>query len=72
MAKDTPVRVRGALASTMYDKWVELGFKPGFGDDLFRIHAIRGMGGWFKSGAHRLYARSLSEFHHARPVELFL
>lgn len=41
VAKDTPVRVRGALASTMYDKWVELGFKPGFGDDLFRIHAIK-------------------------------
>ncbi len=41
VAKDTPVRVRGALASTMYDKWVDLGFKPGFGDDLFRVHAMK-------------------------------
>ncbi|MFQ0815696.1 twin-arginine translocation pathway signal protein [Brucella anthropi] len=41
VANDAPVRVRGALASTMYDKWVELGFTPGHGDDLFRLNAMK-------------------------------
>lgn len=41
VANDAPVRMRGALASTLYDEWVKLGFTPGFGDDLFRLNVMK-------------------------------
>lgn len=38
---DSPVRYRGMLVSSHYDDWQELGLRPGFGDDLFRVDGIK-------------------------------
>ncbi len=38
---DPPVRYRGMLVSTAYDAWTEMGLRPGFGDDLFRVDGIK-------------------------------
>ncbi len=38
---DAPVRYRGMLVSTAYDAWMEMGLRPGFGDDLFRVDGIK-------------------------------
>lgn len=41
MAQDPPVRFGGALVSTHMQAWRDAGLKPGFGDDRFRISAIK-------------------------------
>ncbi|MDO5736265.1 MAG: amidohydrolase [Propionibacteriaceae bacterium] len=38
---DSPVRYRGMLVSTLYDAWMEMGIRPGDGDDLFRVDGIK-------------------------------
>lgn len=38
---ESPVRYRGMLVSTEYDAWSQMGLRPGFGDDLFRIDGIK-------------------------------
>lgn len=38
---DSPVRYRGMLVSTAYDAWMDLGLRPGFGNDLFRVDGIK-------------------------------
>ena len=38
---DSPVRYRGMLVSTEYDAWMDLGLRPGFGNDLFRVDGIK-------------------------------
>lgn len=38
---DTPVRYRGMLVSSAYDRWIALGVRPGDGDDLFRVDGIK-------------------------------
>lgn len=38
---DSPVRYRGMLVSNAYDAWSQLGLRPGFGDDLFRVDGIK-------------------------------
>lgn len=38
---DSPVRYRGMLMSTLYDTWMDLGLKPGFGDDMLRIDGMK-------------------------------
>lgn len=38
---DSPVRYRGMLVSTQYDTWSEMGLRPGFGDDMFRVDGIK-------------------------------
>ena len=38
---DSPVRYRGMLVSTEYDAWMEMGLRPGFGNDLFRVDGIK-------------------------------
>ncbi|MDN5764809.1 MAG: amidohydrolase [Humibacillus sp.] len=37
----TPVRYRGMLVSNAYDAWAQLGLRPGFGDDRFRVDGIK-------------------------------
>ncbi|MGI8415717.1 MAG: amidohydrolase [Nakamurella sp.] len=37
----SPVRYRGMLVSTEYDGWSQMGLKPGFGDDMFRVDGIK-------------------------------
>ena len=39
--QDSPVRYRGMLVSNRYDEWVELGLRPGQGDDLFRVSGMK-------------------------------
>jgi predicted amidohydrolase YtcJ len=41
MARDPPIRLSGALVSTRMKAWREAGLKPGFGDDRFRVGAIK-------------------------------
>lgn len=41
MASDPPIRFGGTLVSTNMKLWREAGFKPGMGDDRFRISAIK-------------------------------
>lgn len=41
MADNPPVRYRGMLISTLMDEWINLGIKPGDGDDLFRLNGIK-------------------------------
>jgi predicted amidohydrolase YtcJ len=41
MATNPPVRFGGALVSTEMKAWVAAGLKPGFGDDRFRVGAIK-------------------------------
>ena len=36
-----PVRYRGMLVSSAYDAWSELGLRPGFGDDMLRVHGMK-------------------------------
>ncbi|MDJ0312568.1 amidohydrolase [Arthrobacter sp. H35-D1] len=38
---DSPVRYRGMLVSTDYDAWMEMGLRPGCGNDLFRVDGIK-------------------------------
>ncbi len=38
---DSPVRYRGMLVSTEYDAWSEMGLRPGFGNDLFRVDGVK-------------------------------
>ncbi len=38
---DSPVRYRGMLVSTAYDAWMDMGIRPGFGNDLFRVGGIK-------------------------------
>ena len=38
---DSPVRYRGMLVSSAYDRWSELGLQPGFGNDLLRVDGIK-------------------------------
>ena len=38
---DSPVRYRGMLVSSAYDAWSEMGLRPGFGDDLFRVDGVK-------------------------------
>ena len=38
---DSPVRYRGMLVSSSYDQISQLGLKPGFGDDMFRVEGIK-------------------------------
>lgn len=38
---DSPVRYRGMLVSTHYERWREAGLEPGFGTDLFRVDGIK-------------------------------
>ncbi|MDE2569784.1 MAG: amidohydrolase [Sphingomonadales bacterium] len=42
-SQGSPVRLRGMLVTTVADAWDEMGLKPGFGDDRFRV---RGMKAW--------------------------
>lgn len=39
--KDKKVSVRGEIDYKMYEKWVEIGLKKGFGDDILRIKEIK-------------------------------
>lgn len=41
MAKNPPIRYSGFLTSDLMDDWVELGLKPGHGDDRFRLTGIK-------------------------------
>ena len=41
IATDSPVRYRGMLVSSTYDAWSEMGLRPGFGNDLFRVDGIK-------------------------------
>jgi len=41
MATNPPIRFGGALVSTEMQAWLAAGLKPGFGDDRFRIGAIK-------------------------------
>jgi predicted amidohydrolase YtcJ len=41
MAKDQPVRFGGTLVSTYMKAWRDAGLKPGFGNDRFRVGAIK-------------------------------
>lgn len=41
MAKNPPVRYGGALVSTHMQDWRDAGLKPGFGNDRFRVSAIK-------------------------------
>ncbi|MEO5609546.1 MAG: amidohydrolase [Ornithinibacter sp.] len=41
VGEDSPVRYRGMLVSSAYDVWSEMGLRPGFGDDLFRVDGIK-------------------------------
>lgn len=41
MATNPPVRFGGALVSTQMKAWLAAGLRPGFGDDRFRIGAIK-------------------------------
>ena len=41
MKANPPVRVRGFLVSTAMDEWEKMGLKPGHGDDMFRLIAIK-------------------------------
>ncbi len=41
LGTESPVRYRGMLVSTAYDAWMEMGVRPGFGDDLFRVDGIK-------------------------------
>ncbi|MEO6998078.1 MAG: amidohydrolase [Terracoccus sp.] len=38
---EAPVRYRGMLVTSEYDAWAQLGLKPGFGDDRFRVHGMK-------------------------------
>lgn len=38
---DSPVRYRGLLVSSKYDAWTQLGLRPGFGDDMFRVDGVK-------------------------------
>ncbi len=38
---DSPVRYRGMLVSNVYDAWSQMGLRPGFGDDMFRVDGIK-------------------------------
>jgi predicted amidohydrolase YtcJ len=39
--EESPVRFRGMLVSTHYDRWAEMGLRPGFGNDLLRIDGMK-------------------------------
>jgi predicted amidohydrolase YtcJ len=41
MAKDPPIRFGGTLVSTQMKAWRDAGLKPGFGNDRFRINAVK-------------------------------
>ena len=41
MAKNPPVRYAGTLVSTHMQAWRDAGLKPGFGNDRFRVGAIK-------------------------------
>ena len=41
VTEDSPVRYRGMLVSTLYDTWMEMGLRPGFGNDMLRIDGIK-------------------------------
>jgi predicted amidohydrolase YtcJ len=41
MSKSAPVRVRGMLSSAEMPTWERMGLKPGFGDDRFRLVAVK-------------------------------
>ena len=41
MAGDPPVRYGGTLVSTQMKAWREAGLKPGFGNDRFRVSAVK-------------------------------
>jgi predicted amidohydrolase YtcJ len=41
MDASAPVRLSGALVSTLMDEWVAAGFKPDAGDDRFRLTGIK-------------------------------
>lgn len=41
MGDDSPVRYRGMLVSTALDTWEEMGLRPGFGDDMFRVDGVK-------------------------------
>lgn len=41
VTEDSPVRYRGMLVSTLYDTWLEMGLKPGFGNDMLRFDGIK-------------------------------
>ncbi|MBH1508588.1 amidohydrolase [Stenotrophomonas maltophilia] len=41
MANNPPIRYSGFLTSDLMDDWVELGLKPGHGDDRFRLTGIK-------------------------------
>lgn len=38
---DPPVHYRGMLVSSEYDAWSQMGLRPDFGDDLFRVDGIK-------------------------------
>ena len=41
MAKDPPIRFGGTLVSTQMKAWRDAGLKPGFGNDRFRVTAVK-------------------------------
>ena len=70
MEKNPPVRYGGALASTRMKAWQDAGLQPGFGNDRFRVSAIKAWSDGFKSRPHWLSAPTLSELGQPRRSEL--